>query len=78
MLGEKNNDVSKVLTIIATVFMPTGVVAGIYGMNFDSSVSWLNMPELSWAFGYPFALALMATMAGSLLLFLYRRGWLTR
>ncbi|WP_246114687.1 magnesium/cobalt transporter CorA [Rubripirellula tenax] len=76
MLGEKNNDVMKVLTIIATIFIPMSFVAGIYGMNFDSDASMLNMPELHWAFGYPFALALMATMAGGLLAFLYRKGWL--
>ncbi|WP_207310339.1 magnesium/cobalt transporter CorA [Rubripirellula amarantea] len=77
ILGEKNNDVSKVLTIIATVFMPIGAVAGVYGMNFDSNISQFNMPELSWAFGYPFALLLMASMAGSLLTYLYLKGWLT-
>lgn len=77
MLGEKNNDVMKVLTIIATIFIPMSFVAGIYGMNFDSSASELNMPELHWAFGYPFALGLMALMAGGLLAYLYRKGWLT-
>jgi magnesium transporter len=78
ILGQKNNDVSKVLTIIATVFLPIGAVAGIYGMNFDSSISRLNMPELSWTFGYPFALLLMAMMAGGLLTYLYRKGWITK
>ncbi len=77
MLGEKNNDVMKVLTIIATIFIPMSFVAGIYGMNFDPKASELNMPELHWAFGYPFALSLMALMAGGLLAFLYRKGWLS-
>ncbi|QDT04814.1 Magnesium transport protein CorA [Rubripirellula lacrimiformis] len=77
MLGEKNNDVMKVLTIIATLFIPMSFVAGIYGMNFDSEASAMNMPELHWAFGYPFALGLMGLMAGGLLVFLYRKGWLS-
>ncbi len=77
MLGEKNNAVMKVLTIIATIFIPMSFVAGLYGMNFDSSVSSLNMPELRWAFGYPFALALMGGLAGGLVLYLYRKGWLS-
>ncbi len=45
-LGQKTNDVMKVLTIIATIFIPMSFIAGIYGMNFDSSASPLNMPEL--------------------------------
>ncbi|MCC9658015.1 magnesium/cobalt transporter CorA [Rhodopirellula sp. JC737] len=77
LLGQKNNDVMKVLTIIATLFIPMSFVAGIYGMNFDQSASPLNMPELEWSFGYPFALAVMAAMALGLLGFMYRKGWLS-
>ncbi len=51
------NEIMKVLTIIATIFIPLGFIAGVYGMNFKSAVSPWNMPELSWYFGYPFALA---------------------
>ncbi|SMP40715.1 magnesium transporter [Neorhodopirellula lusitana] len=76
LLGQKNNDISKVLTLIATVFIPMSFIAGVYGMNFDSEESSLNMPELHWAFGYPFALALMAMTGGGLLFYLHRRGWL--
>ncbi len=76
-LGEKNNAVMKVLTIIATIFIPMSFVAGLYGMNFDSSVSSLNMPELRWAFGYPFALLLMGMLASGLVYYLYRKGWLS-
>ncbi|QDS86391.1 Magnesium transport protein CorA [Rosistilla oblonga] len=78
MLSERNNDVMKVLTIIATIFIPMSFVAGIYGMNFDSNVSEWNMPELQWTYGYPFALGLMTLMAGGLLAYLYRKGWLTK
>jgi magnesium transporter len=45
-------------------------------MNFDPNRSPLNMPELDWYYGYPFALALMVGTAALLLLFFRRRGWL--
>ncbi|MGE0253656.1 MAG: magnesium/cobalt transporter CorA [Alphaproteobacteria bacterium] len=70
------NEVMKVLTIIATIFMPLSFIAGVYGMNFDRSASPWNMPELGWAWGYAFALALMAAVAGGLLFWFRRRGWL--
>jgi magnesium transporter len=66
----------KVLTIIGTIFIPLGFVAGLYGMNFDPAASPWNMPELGWGFGYPLALALMVGIAGGLLLFFRRKGWL--
>jgi len=75
-LSNKMNEVMKVLTIIATIFMPLGFIAGIYGMNFDREKSPLNMPELGWYFGYPYALGLMVLVAGILVLYFYRRGWL--
>lgn len=75
-LSNKMNEVMKVLTIIATIFMPLGFIAGIYGMNFDREKSPLNMPELSWYFGYPFALSLMALVAGLFLFYFGSKGWL--
>ncbi len=60
----------KVLTIIATIFIPLSFIAGVYGMNFD------NMPELHLRFGYFFALLLMAATAGGLLLYFRRKKWL--
>lgn len=77
MLGQKNNDVMKVLTIIATIFIPMSFVAGVYGMNFDNSASQYNMPELEWIYGYPFAIGIMGVLASGLLVFLYRKGWLS-
>ena len=70
------NEVMKVLTIIATIFIPLSVIAGIYGMNFNTGISPWNMPELNWVWGYPFALGLMAAVAGSLLYYFWRKGWL--
>ncbi len=70
------NETMKVLTVIATVFMPLGFLASLYGMNFDRSVSPWNMPELGWRLGYPFALALMAATVVAMLLYFRRQGWL--
>jgi magnesium transporter len=54
---------------VATIFIPLSFIAGIYGMNFT------HMPELHWTYGYPFALALMAAVAGGLVGFIWHRGW---
>ncbi|HLB07519.1 MAG TPA: magnesium/cobalt transporter CorA, partial [Alphaproteobacteria bacterium] len=71
------NDIMKVLTIIATIFIPLGFVASLYGMNFDTTSPW-NMPELNWRFGYFFALGVMAAIAGGLLYYFHRRRWIGR
>ena len=70
------NEIMKVLTIFTAVFIPLSFIAGLYGMNFDRSESPLNMPELEWYFGYPFALGLMAVIALGLLYYFWRRGWI--
>ncbi|HEV8577807.1 MAG TPA: magnesium/cobalt transporter CorA [Thermoanaerobaculia bacterium] len=69
------NEVMKVLTIISTIFIPLSFIAGVYGMNFNTAKSPLNMPELNWYFGYPFSLAIMAAVAGALVLYFRRKGW---
>jgi magnesium transporter len=65
----------KVLTIIATIFIPLSFVASLYGMNFDRASPW-NMPELGWRFGYAFSLLLMGVMVGGLLYYFRTKGWL--
>ena len=70
------NEVMKVLTVIATIFIPLSFVASVYGMNFDTTASPWNMPELEWVYGYPFALLLMTLTAGGLLVYFWRKGWL--
>lgn len=72
----KQNEIMKVLTIVSSVFIPLGFVAGLYGMNFDSEVSDLNMPELHWAYGYPTILAVMLTITTGMITYFWRRGWL--
>jgi len=53
--SNRMNEVMKFLTVIATVMMPMTCIAGVYGMNFDTTQSG-NMPELGWPYGYLFAL----------------------
>jgi len=70
------NEIMKVLTIIATIFMPLGFIAGLYGMNFDGGISPWNMPELRWYWGYPMILGLMTAAAFGMLYYFYRKGWI--
>jgi len=71
------NEVMKVLTIFASIFIPLTFITGLYGMNFDTSVSHWNMPELEWVWGYPYALALMAAVTLATLGYFQHKGWLT-
>jgi magnesium transporter len=73
--SNRMNEVMKLLTIISAIFIPLSFVAGLYGMNFDPSASRFNMPELSWTFGYPFALGIMFTSALVMLIYFWRKGW---
>jgi magnesium transporter len=75
-ISNRMNQVMKTLTVISTIFLPLSFIAGVYGMNFKTEVSPWNMPELSWRFGYPFALALMLFVAMAMLLNFKWRGWL--
>jgi magnesium transporter len=67
--NQRLNEVMKVLTVIATIFIPLTFIASIYGMNFK------HMPELDWRYGYAWALGLMAFTAAALIAFFKRRGW---
>ncbi|MBM3985334.1 MAG: magnesium/cobalt transporter CorA [Planctomycetes bacterium] len=70
------NEAMKVLTVISTIFIPLTFIVGVYGMNFDPDSSPLNMPELRWYWGYPFAVGVMAATTVALLAFFRRRGWI--
>ncbi|MGM0505780.1 MAG: magnesium/cobalt transporter CorA [Bacteroidota bacterium] len=74
-VSNKMNEVMKVLTIIATIFIPLTFIAGIYGMNFDPEASPWNMPELGWVYGYPFSLALMVILTIVMVIYFRRKGW---
>jgi hypothetical protein len=76
-LNNRMNDVMKVLTVIATIFMPLTFITGYYGMNFDTNSPW-NMPLLRFRYGGLCAAAIMvATTVGMVVVF-WRRGWLKR
>lgn len=68
-VNNRMNDIMKVLTIIATIFIPLTFIAGVYGMNFK------YMPELEWKWGYFASLAIMAVMALGMLVYFKRKGW---
>lgn len=74
-LGQRTNDVMKVLTLLSTLFMPMTFIAGVYGMNFNTQISRWNMPELNWYYGYPFSLILMAATGALLMGYFWSRGW---
>ena len=67
--NQRLNEIMKVLTVIATLFIPLTTIASIYGMNFR------HMPELEWRYGYAWALGLMLVTALAMLGFFKRKGW---
>lgn len=69
-VGNRMNQIMKVLTIIATIFIPLSFIAGIYGMNFR------NMPELAFPWAYPAVLALCLLIALGMIVGFRRKGWL--
>ena len=69
-LSNRMNEVMKVLTIIATLFIPLTFIVGLYGMNFK------YMPELEWRWGYPLVLFLMLAVSVFMLLYFKRKKWI--
>ncbi|HUU56625.1 MAG TPA: magnesium/cobalt transporter CorA [bacterium] len=69
-VSNKMNEVMKVLTIIATIFIPLTFLAGIYGMNFR------HMPELGWRWSYPAVWLVVVALALLMVLFFKRKKWL--
>jgi magnesium transporter len=74
-VSNRMNEVMKFLTVISSIFIPLTFIAGVYGMNFNTEKSSLNMPELNWKWGYPLCIGLMAAIAIFLVYFFWRRGW---
>jgi len=70
LINLEQNQIIKIFSVAAVIFLPPTLVASIYGMNFE------HMPELAWQFGYPMALAGMVGSAILPYLFFKRRGWL--
>jgi magnesium transporter len=78
MISDKTNQVMRVLTIIATIFIPLTFLCGLYGMNFDPDVSPYNMPELRWRYGYLALWGVMISVFFGMLWFFKRKGWIGR
>jgi magnesium transporter len=74
-LSNRMNEIMRVLTVIATLFMPLSFIVGIYGMNFNTESPW-NMPELNWRFGYVLVWGVILVATLGMLGYFYRRGWL--
>ncbi|EIJ34081.1 magnesium/cobalt transporter CorA [Thiothrix nivea] len=69
-LSNRMNDIMRVLTVIATLFIPLTFIVGVYGMNF------VNMPELRWRYGYFIVWGIMAVLAIAMLMAFKLRKWL--
>jgi magnesium transporter len=69
-VSNKMNEVMKVLTIIATIFIPLTFLAGVYGMNFK------YMPELEWKFGYPAILLIMLFVGIGMVVYFKKKKWI--
>jgi magnesium transporter len=69
-ISNRTNEVMKILTMIATIFIPLTFLVGVYGMNFDF------MPELRWAWAYPILMLLMLLLALGMVWQFKRKGWL--
>ena len=74
-VNHRLNEVMKVLTVIATIFIPLTFLVGVYGMNFEHPESPWAMPELAAYYGYPLVWLLMIAVAGGMLYAFRRRGW---
>jgi magnesium transporter len=68
-VGNRTNDIMKVLTIFAAIFIPLSFITGVYGMN-------LEHPDHAWYWAWPFVSAVMVMISLCLLYFFYRRGWI--
>ncbi len=76
-ISNRLNETMRVLTLIATIFIPLTFIAGLYGMNFgDNTSSPWAMPELRWYYGYPLSLLLMAAVVAGMLVYFRRKKWL--
>ncbi len=69
-ISYRMNEIMKVLTIIATIFIPLTFIVGIYGMNFE------YMPELKWRWGYPVVWVIITVVSISMIAYFRRRRWL--
>jgi len=72
VISNKTNDIMKTLAVVSAIILPLTLIAGIYGMNFE------NMPELHSKYGYWLTLLAMGLITTVLLIYFWRRGWITK
>jgi magnesium transporter len=72
LINIEQNRIIKIFSIVAVIFMPPTMIASIYGMNFGET----RMPELTWRYGYEYALGLMAASVAMTLWYFKRRRWM--
>lgn len=70
MVNIQQNKIIKIFTVVSVIFLPPTLIASIYGMNFTV------IPELNWAWGYPFSIGLMILFSGAVLLYFKQKKWL--
>ena len=76
-VSNRLNDIMRVLTMIATIFIPLTFIVGLYGMNFgiNARSPWA-MPELEWYYGYPLVWLVMIVIAAGMVIYFRRKRWL--
>ena len=70
LVNLQQNKIIKIFTVVSVIFLPPTLIASIYGMNFRI------LPELNWAYGYPFSITLMVAFSGAVLWYFRRKKWL--
>ncbi len=75
-ISHRLNEIMRVLTLIATIFIPLTFIVGIYGMNFGiNTASPWAMPELNWYYGYPTIWVIMIGVVGGMLIYFRKKNW---
>lgn len=75
LISSQQNQVMKVLTMIATIFIPLTFLVGVYGMNFNPQAGPLSMPELNWPYGYVASWGFMILVSLAMIYYFKRRKW---
>jgi magnesium transporter len=76
LVSNRLNETMRVLTLIATLFIPPTFIVGVYGMNFDRNAGPWSMPELGWPYGYVGVMTFMAVMMIGMLIYFRRKHWI--
>lgn len=75
LINSQQNEIIKVLTMIATIFIPLTFIVGVYGMNFNPEAGPLNMPEINWSFGYLVVWIVMIVLSLAMVYYFKRKKW---